>query len=120
MSAPPVPPRAVPLPALLLVVAVGGALGSLARYGLVVALPDLWTTLSINVMGAFLLGVLVARRPDGTWSRAFLGTGVLGGFTTFSAFAVQAVEASLPTGIAYVAGTLVLGIAAAELGLRFR
>lgn len=120
MSSAPVHPRPVALPALLLVVAVGGALGSLARYGLVVALPDLWTTLLINVVGAFLLGVLVARRPDGTWSRPFLGTGVLGGFTTFSAFAVQAVEASLPTGIAYVAGTLVLGIAAAELGLRIR
>lgn len=109
-----------PLALLLLVVAAGGVLGSLARWGLVLALPDLLTTLAINVAGAFLLGVLVARRPDGTWSRPFLGTGVLGGFTTFSAFAVQAVDASLPTGIAYVAGTLVLGIAAADLGLRLR
>ena len=103
---------------LVLLVAVGGVLGSLARFGLVRAFPDLVTTLVINVVGSFALGVLVARRPDGRWSRPFLGTGVLGGFTTFSAFAVQTVDASLSTGIAYVAGTLILGIGAAQVGLR--
>ncbi len=111
---------ASPLPALLVVVAVGGALGSLARYGLVLAAPHLATTLAINVVGSFLLAVLVAVGPKGYWSRPFLGSGVLGGFTTFSAFAVQAVDASLPTGIAYVAGTLVLGLGAAQLGLQVR
>jgi CrcB protein len=116
---PDVPPEpAPPLVLLVLLVAAGGVLGSLTRYGLVVAFPSLLTTLAINVTGSFALGVLLARRPDGRWSRPFVGTGVLGGFTTFSAFAVQSVDASLPIGIAYVAGTLVLGIAAAELGLR--
>ncbi len=108
------------LPALVAVVAVGGALGSLARYGLVLAAPHLAMTLAINVVGSFLLAALVARRPQGYWSRPFLGSGVLGGFTTFSAFAVQAVDASLPTGIAYVAGTLVFGLGAAQLGLQVR
>lgn len=102
----------------LVVVAVGGVLGSLARYALVTAQGGLWTVLAINVVGSFLLGALVALRPHGTWSRPFLGTGVLGGFTTMSTLAVQAVDASLVTGIAYVAGTLLLGIGAAELGRR--
>jgi CrcB protein len=107
-----------PLPALLALVSLGGVLGSLARYGLATAAPGLTTTLAINVAGSFALGLLVARRPDGRWSRPFLGTGVLGGFTTFSTFAVQAVDASLPAGSAYVAGTLALGVGAAALGLR--
>jgi len=103
---------------LLALVSLGGVLGSLARYGLAVAAPGRATTLAVNVVGSFALGVLVARRPDGRWSRPFLGTGVLGGFTTFSTFAVQTVDASLPTGAGYVAGTLVLGVGAAALGLR--
>ena len=115
---PDVPVQPAPLAFLLLLVSLGGVLGSLARYALVDAFPDLVTTLAINVVGSLALGVLVAQRPDGRWSRPFLGTGVLGGFTTFSAFAVQTLDASLPTGIAYVAGTLVLGIGAAGLGLR--
>jgi CrcB protein len=113
-------PVPAPLPALLGAVAVGGMLGALARYGLVLALPDLPATLAINVAGSFLLGVLVARRPDGRWSRPFLGTGVLGGFTTFSALAVQTVDADLPTAVAYLVATLVLGVGAAWLGLRLR
>jgi len=109
-----------PLVGLVLVVAVGGMLGSVARYGLVAAFPDLLTTLIINVVGSFLLGVLVARRPDGGWARPFLGTGVLGGFTTFSAFAVQTLEVGWPIAIAYVAATLALGVGAAHVGLRCR
>ena len=101
-----------------LLVAVGGVVGSLARYGLTDALPDLWTTFAINVAGSFLLGVLVARRPPEHWSRPLLGTGVLGGFTTMSALAVQTVDASLPTATAYLAATLVVGIGAAAAGLR--
>ncbi len=112
--------RQPPMAALLGVVALGGAVGSLARYGLVLAAPHLATTLAINVVGSFLLGALVALRPNRRLSGAFLGSGVLGGFTTFSAFAVQAVDASLPTGIVYVAGTLVVGLGAGQLGLRVR
>jgi CrcB protein len=107
-----------PEPLLLLVVALGGLLGSLGRYGLGVAHPGLATTLAINVVGSLLLGLLVGLRPHGRWSRPFLGTGVLGGFTTFSAFAVQTVDAPFATGIVYVAATLVLGIGAAAVGLR--
>jgi CrcB protein len=102
----------------LLLVSAGGVLGALARYALTSQEPGLWTVLAINVLGSFLLGVLIARTEATDWSRPFLGSGVLGGFTTMSTLAVQAVDASLGTGIAYVSGTLVLGIGAADLGRR--
>jgi CrcB protein len=105
------------LPSVLLV-ALGGVLGSLARYGLVTAIPHLVTTLAINVVGAFLLGVLVRRQPHDHWSRPFAGTGVLGGFTTMSALAVQTVTAGLVTAVAYLVASVVLGAAAAWWGLR--
>jgi fluoride exporter len=79
-------------------------------------------TLGVNVVGSFLLGVVIARLGDRhPLSRAFLGTGVLGGFTTYSAFAVH--TAGLLTtapmiGIAFGAGCVLLGLGAAALGLR--
>ena len=109
------PPRlAVPLA----LVALGGVLGSLARYGLMEAAPHLATTLAVNVAGSFLLGVLVARRPPAHWTRPLLGTGFLGGFTTMSAVAVQVVTSTAAAGALYLAATLVLGVAAAAAGLR--
>lgn len=87
-------------PLLVASVAAGGALGSIARYGLSHALPARggWPvgTLTENLVGAFLLGLLLAvllRRghetPRRRWLRLTLGTGVLGGFTTYSAFALE-------------------------------
>lgn len=102
----------------LAMVAVGGVGGSLSRYGLVEAAPHLLTTLAINVVGAFLLGCLVARRPAGHWSRPLLGTGFLGGFTTMSALAVQTVTSSAGPAVGYLAASMVLGVAAAVAGLR--
>jgi len=84
-------------PALVLgAIAVGGVLGGEARYALTVAFPDgtgvPWTTLGINVAGCLVMGVLmVAVRRAGArlpLLRPFAGVGVLGGFTTFSAYAV--------------------------------
>lgn len=94
----------------VLLVAVGGVAGALARYAALVALPDLRATLAINALGAFLLGVLVVRAPEGHWSRPLLGTGVLGGFTTMSAVAVQQIP--------YAAATFAVGIVAAAAGVR--
>lgn len=102
----------------LALVALGGVLGSLARYGLVTAAPHLVTTLAINVVGSFLLGALVARRDPAHWSRPLLGTGFLGGFTTMSAVAVQVVASSAGAAVLYLTATLVLGVAAAAAGLR--
>jgi CrcB protein len=84
---------------LLLVVALGGALGTGARYGAGLAWPTSatafpWITLLINVLGCALMGALMVlaseRYTAPPMLRPFLGTGVLGGFTTFSAYAVDA------------------------------
>ncbi|MDP5226789.1 CrcB family protein [Arthrobacter sp. YJM1] len=110
----------------------GGVFGALARYGLGLAIPAVggWplATVVINVVGAFLLGLLLdslARRgPDVGWARRFRllgGTGFLGAFTTYSTFAVDAVHL-LSAGrameaLGYVAATLLLGGAATALGI---
>lgn len=99
-------------------VAAGGALGALLRDALVQAYPHLVTTLVINVVGSFLLGLLLVRHRDDERLRAFVGTGVLGGFTTWSALAVQVVDASTAVAVVYLALTLGLGLAAARVGER--
>lgn len=82
------------------VIGVGGALGTLARYGIATAFPVTlqqipWATLAINLSGSFLLGFMlsvVERLPPNRFMRPFLAIGVLGGFTTFSTFAVEVVQ----------------------------
>jgi len=116
-------------PRLVVAVAVGGALGALARHLLSVAFPDTstafpWTTFGINVAGSFLLALLPAlaavRRHD--LLPPLLGTGVLGGFTTLSTYAEQtrALTASghATTGALYVAGTLAACLVAVALADR--
>jgi len=111
----------------VLAVAAGGALGSVARWTVAEALPHApgsmpWSTLTVNVTGALLLGILVGVVTT-VWShtallRPFLGTGVLGGYTTFSTAMVDLrhLLPSLGLAVAYVALTLGLGLAAAALG----
>ncbi len=119
-SDPDAPVSHAPEPLLLLVVAVGGVLGSLGRYGLGVARPGLLTTLVVNVLGSFLLGLLVGLRPHGRWSRPFLGTGVLGGFTTFSTFSYETLllveDGHWTRAAVYALGSLALGLAAVAAG----
>jgi CrcB protein len=83
----------------LLAIAVGGVVGAEARYGLAELVPHgdaawPWATLLTNLIGSFLLGVLMAALGESAapprLARPFLGVGVLGGFTTFSTFAVDA------------------------------
>ncbi|WP_198949988.1 fluoride efflux transporter CrcB [Kineosporia sp. A_224] len=113
----------------LLVVAAGGALGSLARWGVGLALPHAdrefpWSTFSVNVVGCLLIGALMwfeeERWPPSRYRRSFLRTGVLGGFTTFSAYGLDAhtlLLAGAPVVAAlYVAGSLVAGLLAVPLG----
>lgn len=114
----------------LLAVAVGGVVGSLGRWALALAVPPVtgevpWATLTVNGLGSFLLGLLMVLVtdvwPDQRYLRPFWGVGVLGGFTTFSAFAVE-LRALLDAGdtglaAAYLLGTLVLGLAAVTAGL---
>lgn len=116
----------------LLLVFVGGALGTAARDGLSRVVPHLQGVpvgiLAINVVAAFLLGLLLERlRRSGADDggrrdlRLFLGTGVLGGFTTYSALAtdttVLVAGASVARAALYALGTVGLGLAAAVLGL---
>ena len=84
-----------------LLAALGGALGALARWAQSEALPHSpgawpWATLLVNLLGCLLIGillaVLLARFPDSPWLRPFLAVGVLGGFTTYSTFAVDVVR----------------------------
>ena len=111
------------------VIVVGGIVGAEARYGLSVAVPHAaagfpWSTVYINVIGCFGLGVLMAvlgrvRAPH-RLIRPFVGIGILGGFTTFSTFAVDTerlIHADRP-GLAglYVLSTLLAGAAAVALG----
>jgi fluoride exporter len=82
-----------------LLASLGGALGALARWGVAEALPSPtgwpWATLVVNLTGCLLLGALyaalLARSPEPSWARPLLGVGVLGGYTTYSAFAVEVV-----------------------------
>lgn len=105
-----------------LLVALGGAAGSVARWGVgrAVAAWGAGATVLVNVIGCALLGVLVARVPDARdpW-RLALGTGVLGGFTTFSAFGVEVVtlaRANPRAALVHVALNVVLGVGAAAAG----
>jgi CrcB protein len=109
----------------LLLVALGGAIGTAGRLALGVVIPDAGSlpvaVFIANVVGAFLIGVLAARIGAGRDLRVFLATGILGGFTTYSAFAVGTVQlwAHAPLLAAlYAVLTLTLGVGAAVAGLR--
>lgn len=112
-------------------VAAGGAVGSVARYLVTVLVQRLlgvgfpWWTLSVNVIGSFVMGVLVSaialRWSVGQTGQAFLMIGVLGGFTTFSAFSLDVAtlverNAVLSAG-GYVIGSVVLSIGALFAGM---
>jgi fluoride exporter len=112
----------------VLLVALGGALGAAARFGvslgvarwLGTAFP--WGTLIINVAGGLAMGVLAARvGPDQQNLHLALGVGVLGGFTTFSAFSLETVRLmEHQPGLAalYAAASVVLSVGACWIGLQ--
>jgi fluoride exporter len=119
-----------PVPwAVLGAISAGGMLGALARYGLSSALEHRpgafpWATFLINVSGCLLIGVLMVLITD-VWSahrllRPFLGTGVLGGYTTFSTYTVDAqrlmAAGHARTALAYLAATLVAALLAVYAG----
>ena len=116
---------------ILAAVALGGALGSVVRYEMAGVIQPAWWPgfpfgiFAVNIIGGFAMGVIVAMAatklnmtPE---TRAFLTTGVLGGFTTFSTFSLDSVMlmqrgAYVQAG-AYIAGSVILSIAALLLGL---
>jgi len=101
-------------------VAIGGAIGASARYLVNLAAVRVmgrefpWGTLGVNVLGSFLMGVLIATlaRRGGNDLLPFLAVGVLGGFTTFSSFSLDAV-----TLWERGQGALALGYVLASVGL---
>jgi CrcB protein len=112
-----------------LAAALGGALGALARWGVSTALPHRagafpWATLLVNLTGCLLIGVLLAAvlpRPGvHPLARPFLTVGVLGGYTTYSTFAVDTVQlwARPAVAVLYVAVSVVGCLAAVVAGLR--
>jgi CrcB protein len=112
-------------------VALGGAIGSAARYGVniwsgrVLGTSFPWHTLAVNLIGCFAMGVIVElmalRLNVSNDTRAFLTTGILGGFTTFSAFsldfALLAQRKAYAEAGAYAAGSVLLSLAAVFAGL---
>jgi len=117
-------------PRALLLVAAGGAVGALARYGLSRAFPVAagtfpTTTFAINVTGAFvlacLLETLLRRGAPEHWLRLLVGVGVLGAFTTFSTMATEIAllwqGGDRGTAIVYAAASTTSGVAAVFAGL---
>jgi len=91
-------------------VSLGGGLGGVARYGLSVFAPGPLGIFVINVLGSFLIGVLMGLVPK-PLVRAFFGVGFLGGFTTFSSYAISGAPLFLVL-------TPLCAVAAAFIGLR--
>lgn len=113
----------VGLPAIVAVVALGGAVGASARFGAGQLWPTAhgafpWATFAVNAVGCAVIGVFLVVVTELYQAhplvRPFFGTGVLGGFTTFSTYAVdieRLVKADRPvTAVAYLAGTLVTAL----------
>lgn len=113
----------------LAAISIGGAVGSLGRLGIESLQPPWngagwpWATLAINILGCLAIGALAALprlRQGPTWLRPFLITGVLGGFTTYSALALEAgilLDAGhIGSGLGYLTATMVGGLTAASLG----
>ncbi|HEV8297255.1 MAG TPA: fluoride efflux transporter CrcB [Acidimicrobiales bacterium] len=124
------PRGTVARPDVLAVIALGGALGAAARYGLARAIPTAtnafpWATFWTNLSGSFVLGlflvVVLERLGPTRYLRPFVATGFIGAFTTFSTFAVETdllVKDGHPgTAAAYVVATLFAGLACAWLGI---
>lgn len=100
-----------------LLVALGAGAGAPLRYVVAQRLDGRFPvgTLAVNVLGSLLLGLLSALAVSGG-TAALLGTGFCGGFTTYSAFAVQAHGLGLRRGTAYVVLTSALALGACALG----
>lgn len=107
----------------ILLVALGGALGSVARYSLslvaaALSLSGLWATLAANGLGSLLIGIAFALLKGDLYLLAAVG--FCGGFTTFSTFSLQAVElfqgGQKGLAVLYIAGSLLLSIGCVVVG----
>lgn len=116
---------------MFLYAALGGAIGAAARYGVNITAPKLvghgfpWGTMIVNVAGSFIMGLLIAIMAL-AWNtsqemRVFLTTGILGGFTTFSAFSLDFAtlyeRKDYALAFGYAGGSVVLSLLAVFAGL---
>jgi fluoride exporter len=115
----------------ILAVAVGGAIGSTLRYLVSNWFVQLvgpgfpWGTFTINVTGAFAIGVVLqaaASSPNfSPYLRLFLATGIMGGYTTFSTYAYETFTLGsterMLFAVAYAVGSVIVGVIAATLGV---
>lgn len=115
---------------MLAAIALGGALGAPARYGVAQLIhvgPNgfPWATFWTNISGSFALGIILAvileRFPPSQYLRAFAATGFLGAYTTYSTFAVETdllvKDGHAATGLAYTGLSLLAGFAAVWAGI---
>lgn len=114
-----------------LLVASGGAIGAMLRYGISTCFRQAmfpWPTLIINILGSFLLGIIMAwsLRTDSHLSdnaKLFFATGLCGGFTTFSAFSYENLQliqqGKITLAFAYIALSVVLGLTSVFAGFKF-
>lgn len=115
---------------ILLVISLGGAIGSVARWAVAEAVPHpdgafAWSTFIENVSGALLLGALMVfvldAWPTTRYARPFLGVGVLGGYTTFSTYMLDTrtmlAAGEVVTAFVYLFGTLLAGLLAVWAGI---
>ena len=111
----------------LLLVALGGALGSAMRYLTAILLAHHYTgsiplaTLVVNVLGCFLIGLLIGLCSETTYLRLLFITGFCGGFTTFSTFTAESYvmfrEGAYGLAFLYIAGSVLIGLLALWVGL---
>jgi fluoride exporter len=118
----------LPMVSRFLWVALGGALGSVIRVALQMAMAPVslrypWGTWTVNVMGSFLIGCMAAwlwDQPAGSLWRLFVMAGILGGFTTFSTFSLEnfnLLRGGRPlAALAYSFSSMALGMSATGLG----
>jgi len=115
----------------VLAVAIGGALGAMTRYGAGIAATRFlgqafpYGTLGVNILGCLIMGLLVGgfagREPVDPALKLFLTTGVLGGFTTFSAFSLETImlyDRRPALAVMYVAASIILSLVACAIGLK--
>ena len=115
-----------------LLVAIGGALGSVARYGTGVLVGKAWNstfplgTMLINIAGSLAMGLFIGyiTRTTPAWqadARLFVAVGIFGGFTTFSSFSLDAIamleRGEIAPALFYVVGSVVVGIVSLYVGL---
>jgi CrcB protein len=114
----------------LFLVGIGGAVGSIARYGLSLSINTKFSsslplgTLIVNIIGCFIIGILFGLAAKQQWTNndilMLVGTGFCGGFTTFSTFALENIslfdKQQTSSAIVYTIVSLILGIGLCKLG----